>query len=187
MRTTSLQTSLFLVNLRVTALLGVTSFTWRTMQMEPGKQKLARWYLQVLTTLRCLSAHQWSHVIGFSSSRMAVVLTRVAYFVCGWDSGVLQTGTCAADAAVCRVSMGVMVFCLWPSALMTLISSQFQIIGVQAQLQWVLSCYGTILHLLFLHHLTWAAVVLAVALISSCYSVTISAYVGPVLFQVVPG
>lgn len=127
-------------------------------------------------------------VVGFWSSRISFKYVRMMYFVCRWDTGVLQTDTSAAEAAVLRSTMGMTVICIWPCALMPLVATAFQILGSQVQLQWVLACFGTILHLLFLPHLLWVAVVFAVAFISTVYTIASrsgGACVGTVLFQVV--
>jgi hypothetical protein len=76
--------------------------------------------------------------------------------------------------------------CLLSPSLMLLVASKFQTLIVQSQLQWVIGCFGTIMQLLFLPHLAWIAVVLAVGVISSVYTYTVvsSACVGSILFQV---
>jgi hypothetical protein len=128
-------------------------------------------------------------VVIISSSSASSIFTRAVYFVCGWDAGVLQTDTSAADAAILRLILGTTVFCILPSGLFLLVATEFQILGVQGQLQWVLSCFGTILHLLFLPHLIWVAASFAVASISVIYTLASrpGSCVGAVLFQVVWG
>ena len=114
-------------------------------------------------------------------------IARAGYSLCRWDARVLQTNGDACDAAVLRIWMNGTIVSLLSPSLMMLVASKFQILGVQPQLQWVISCFGTIMQLLFLPHMVWIAVVLAVGVISSVFTVVSrsdSTCVGAVLFQV---